>query len=31
VDKPKNAPAWMKDKIWKPRVKKVGMEKLEDL
>jgi hypothetical protein len=31
VDKPKNAPAWMKDKIWNPKVKKVGMEKLEDL
>ena len=23
------APAWMKDKIWKPQVKKVGVEKLE--
>ena len=29
VDKPKGAPAWMKDKIWKPKVKKIGMEKLE--
>ena len=29
VDKPKGAPAWMKDKIWKPQVKKVGVEKLE--
>ena len=29
VDKPKNAPAWMPDKIWKPVVKKVGIEKLE--
>jgi hypothetical protein len=31
VDKPKDAPAWMKDKIWKPKVKKVGMENLETL
>ena len=31
VDKPKGAPAWMPDKIWKPIVKKVGVEKLEDL
>ena len=29
VDKPKGAPAWMPDKIWKPNVKKVGIEKLE--
>ncbi len=29
VAKPKGAPAWMPDKIWKPHVKKVGMEKLE--
>ena len=29
VDKPKGAPAWMPDKIWKPKVKKMGMEKLE--
>ena len=29
VDKPKGAPDWMKDKIWKPNVKKVGTEKLE--
>jgi hypothetical protein len=29
VDKPKDAPAWMGDKIWKPKVKKVGTEKLE--
>jgi hypothetical protein len=28
VDKPKGAPAWMPDKIWKPNVKKVGIEKL---
>jgi hypothetical protein len=29
VDKPKGAPAWMPDKIWKPKVKKVGMEYLD--
>ena len=29
VDKPKGAPAWTADKIWKPKVKKVGIEKLE--
>ncbi|HPT36659.1 MAG TPA: non-histone chromosomal MC1 family protein [Methanothrix sp.] len=29
VDKPKGGPAWMPDKIWKPQVKKVGVEKLE--
>ena len=29
VDKPKGAPAWMPDKIWKPKVKKVGIEKLD--
>jgi hypothetical protein len=29
VDKPAGAPAWMPDKIWKPKVKKVGIEKLE--
>jgi len=29
VDKPKGAPAWMPDKIWKPKVKKVDIEKLE--
>jgi hypothetical protein len=29
VDKPKGAPACMKDKIWKPVVKKVGVETLE--
>ena len=29
IDKPKSAPAWMGDKIWKPQVKKVGVEKLE--
>jgi len=31
VDKPKGAPAWMPDKIWKPKVKKVGIENLETL
>ena len=31
VDKPKGAPAWMKDKIWKPQVKKVGTETLEEV
>jgi hypothetical protein len=31
VDKPRGAPAWMPDKIWKPMVKKVGVETLEEL
>lgn len=31
VDKPANAPAWMADKIWKPNVKKLGIENLEEL
>jgi hypothetical protein len=31
VTKPKGEPTWMPDKIWKPVVKKVGMEKLENL
>jgi hypothetical protein len=31
VAKPKDAPAWMPAKIWKPKVKKVGMENLETL
>jgi hypothetical protein len=31
VKKPKNAPAWMPAKIWKPSVKKVGIEKLEEI
>ena len=31
VDKPKGAPVWMPDKIWKPMVKKVGTETLEEL
>ncbi len=29
VGKPAEAPAWMSEKIWKPNVKKVGIEKLE--
>jgi hypothetical protein len=29
VDKPKSAPTWMPDKIWKPKVKKVGLEYLD--
>lgn len=29
VKKPKDAPAWMPAKIWKPNVKKVGIEYLE--
>jgi hypothetical protein len=31
VKKPANAPAWMPDKIWKPNVKKVGIEKLDNI
>jgi hypothetical protein len=31
IKKPKGAPAWMPNKIWKPVAKTVGMEKLEDL
>jgi hypothetical protein len=31
VKKPANAPAWMPAKIWKPNVKKVGIENLEKL
>jgi hypothetical protein len=31
VDKPKGAPAWMPDKIWTPKVKKLGMETLEEV
>ena len=31
VDKPKSAPAWMPDKIWKPQVKKTGIENLAEL
>ena len=29
VTKPKGAPVWMPDKIWKPVVKKVGMKYLD--
>ncbi len=29
VEKPKGAPDWMPDKIWKPQVKKIGTERLE--
>jgi len=31
VKKPKGAPAWMPDQIWKPRVKKMGVDKLDEL
>ncbi len=31
VTKPKGAPAWMPDKIWKPKVKKLGVEMLDEL
>jgi hypothetical protein len=31
VKKPADAPAWMPAKIWKPNVKKAGIEKLEEL
>ena len=31
VKKPKGAPAWMPDQIWKPKVKKIGVEKLEEI
>ncbi len=31
VPKPANAPAWMPANIWKPSVKKVGIEKIEEL
>lgn len=31
VDKPASAPAWMPDKIWKPKVKKIGIETLMEL
>ncbi len=31
VKKPASAPAWMPEKIWKPIVKKVGVENLETL
>jgi hypothetical protein len=29
IEKPKDAPAWMPAEIWKPKVKKVGMEYLD--
>ena len=29
IKKPKDAPAWMPDEIWKPKVKKIGMEYLD--
>jgi hypothetical protein len=28
IDKPEGAPAWVPDKVWKPKVKKLGIEKL---
>lgn len=31
VDKPANAPEWMPERIWKPNVKKIGIEKLEEV
>ena len=31
TQKPKNAPSWMPNKIWKPNVKKVSIEKLEEI
>ena len=31
MDKPKGAPDWMPDKIWEPKVKKMGIKKLEEL
>ncbi len=31
IKKPKSAPAWMPDKIWKPNVKKLGIEKVGEL
>ena len=30
VKKSKGGPAWMPDKIWKPKAKKVGTEKLDE-
>ena len=29
VDAPANAPSWMGSKVWKPAVKKVGIERLD--
>ncbi|OPX75041.1 MAG: Chromosomal protein MC1c [Methanosaeta sp. PtaB.Bin018] len=31
VKKPKNAPDWMPKNIWKPNVKKIGVETLKDI
>jgi len=31
VNKPANSPDWMPDKIWKPNVKKIGIEKLDNI
>ena len=31
VPKPVTAPKWMPSNIWKPNVKKIGMEKLEEI
>lgn len=31
VDKPQGAPAWMPYKIWKPKVRKIGIEKLDEV
>lgn len=31
VKKPKGAPTWMPDKIWKPKVKKLKVETLEEI
>ena len=31
MPKPANAPTWMPANIWKPKVKKLGVEKLEEL
>jgi hypothetical protein len=31
VKKPAGGPAWMPEKIWRPKVKKVGVEKLESI
>ena len=31
VPKPTNAPGWMPSSIWKPNVKKIGIEKLEEI
>ncbi|OPY49856.1 MAG: Chromosomal protein MC1c [Methanosaeta sp. PtaU1.Bin112] len=31
IQRPKKAPAWMPKKIWKPSVKKIGIQKLEEI